>query len=302
MATGYVRVSSGLIVNGATIQDSHFNNEFNAIQSFADASTGHNHDGTTGGGAAIPLGGSAVSGTLPITKGGTNATTASAARTALGVAIGSDVQAYSAELAAYAAFASTGIIARTAAATLAARTITGTANRITLTNGSGVSGNPTIDIASNYVGQNTITTLGTITTGTWTGTSIAVANGGTGATTAANARTNLSAAGLAQTEYLAGYLAYPEAKDYRIALNLPYGGTITELTTRSEAGTATLTGKINTVALGGTANSVSTAEQTQAHASSNAFVTGDDIVLTLSSLSSCTGISFLIKYTRNLVV
>lgn len=43
-------------------------------------------------------------------------------------------------------------------------------------------------------GANTVTTLGTITTGTWNGTSIAVAYGGTGATTASGARTNLSAA------------------------------------------------------------------------------------------------------------
>jgi hypothetical protein len=49
----------------------------------------------------------------------------------------------------------------------------------------------TFAIDSAYVGQTSITTLGTITTGTWTGTAIAVANGGTGATTAANARTNL---------------------------------------------------------------------------------------------------------------
>lgn len=39
--------------------------------------------------------------------------------------------------------------------------------------------------------QNNITQVGTITSGVWTGTAIAVANGGTGATTAANARTNL---------------------------------------------------------------------------------------------------------------
>jgi hypothetical protein len=51
----------------------------------------------------------------------------------------------------------------------------GTANRITV----GAGG---IDIASNYVGQTSITTLGTITTGTWNGTTIAVANGGSGAT------------------------------------------------------------------------------------------------------------------------
>ena len=48
-----------------------------------------------------------------------------------------------------------------------------------------------IDIASTYVGQSSITTLGTITTGVWNGTDVAVADGGTGASDAASARTNL---------------------------------------------------------------------------------------------------------------
>ena len=64
--------------------------------------------------------------------------------------------------------------------------VVGTADRITVNADS-------IDIASTYVGQTSITTLGTITTGTWNGTTIAVANGGTGATDAAGARTNLGA-------------------------------------------------------------------------------------------------------------
>lgn len=55
---------------------------------------------------------------------------------------------------------------------------TGTSNRITVTG-------TVIDIAGTYVGQSSITTLGTITTGTWTGTTIAIANGGTGATSKA---------------------------------------------------------------------------------------------------------------------
>lgn len=63
--------------------------------------------------------------------------------------------------------------------------VLGTANRVTV--------GSTVDIASNYVGQASITTLGTITTGTWNGTTIALANGGTGATTAAAARANLGA-------------------------------------------------------------------------------------------------------------
>ena len=48
-----------------------------------------------------------------------------------------------------------------------------------------------IDISANYVGQSSITTLGTITTGIWNGTDVAVADGGTGASTAATARQNL---------------------------------------------------------------------------------------------------------------
>lgn len=70
----------------------------------------------------------------------------------------------------------------------------GTSNRISV----GAGG---IDIDSAYVGQNSITTLGTIATGTWQGTAIAVAYGGTGATTAANARSNLAAAGVYRTTF-----------------------------------------------------------------------------------------------------
>jgi hypothetical protein len=41
----------------------------------------------------------------------------------------------------------------------------------------------TIDIAGDYVGQNTITTVGSITTGTWSATAITATRGGTGLTT-----------------------------------------------------------------------------------------------------------------------
>jgi hypothetical protein len=60
----------------------------------------------------------------------------------------------------------------------------GTANRITVNA-------DTIDIHASYVGQTTITTAGTIATGTWAATDVAVAHGGTGSSTAAGAATNL---------------------------------------------------------------------------------------------------------------
>jgi len=57
--------------------------------------------------------------------------------------------------------------------TTAAQVIAGTTNRITIND---VGATHTLDIASTYVGQATITTLGTITTGVWNGTAITYAN------------------------------------------------------------------------------------------------------------------------------
>ncbi len=54
--------------------------------------------------------------------------------------------------------------------------VSGTANRITSTGGA----NPIIDIAATYVGQTSITTLGTIATGIWNATIVAPLYGGTG--------------------------------------------------------------------------------------------------------------------------
>ena len=63
--------------------------------------------------------------------------------------------------------------------------VVGTAARI-------VANADSIDIDAAYVGQTSITTLGTIATGTWAATDVAIAHGGTGASTAGAARTNLS--------------------------------------------------------------------------------------------------------------
>jgi hypothetical protein len=77
--------------------------------------------------------------------------------------------------------------------------VVGTANRITVNADS-------IDIAATYVGQTSITTLGTVTTGAWNGAAVGVAYGGTGATTLTGLvkgnGTSAFTAAVAGTDYL----------------------------------------------------------------------------------------------------
>ncbi|HNG26001.1 MAG TPA: hypothetical protein PLJ37_01195, partial [Chitinophagales bacterium] len=71
-----------------------------------------------------------------------------------------------------------GTLALTSDLTGYVTSVSGTSNRITSTGGT----TPVIDIAATYVGQTSITTLGTIGTGTWNATAIAATVGGTGQT------------------------------------------------------------------------------------------------------------------------
>lgn len=90
--------------------------------------------------------------------------------------IGESVQAYDADLSAVAALSTTGLIARTGAGAVAARTVTGTANEITVTNGDGVSGNPTLSLPAALTFTGKTITGGTFATSGFTG--VATFSGG----------------------------------------------------------------------------------------------------------------------------
>jgi len=90
-------------------------------------------------------------------------------------------------------------------------------------------------------------------------------------------------------------------KTYVIVQKATYSGRITEATTQCLSGTCTATFYINGVALGGTANSVSSSEQSQAHTSANEFVAGDTISMIVTSNASCLDLAYTLKAVRGLI-
>ena len=121
----------------------------------------------------------------PITAGGTGATNVSAARVNLGLVPGTDVQAYSAALKSIADLTTVAdrMIYTTAADAYATTVLTPFARTIL----------DDVDAATARatLGLGTLSTLNAVNNSNWSGTALAVANGGTGAATAADARTNL---------------------------------------------------------------------------------------------------------------
>lgn len=95
-------------------------------------------------------------------------------------------------------------------------------------------------------------------------------------------------------------MPYAEDGDYVLIQKSAVERTVTTTVTDCDSGTCTMTIKINTTALGGSANSVSSTEQSQAHSSANVLGVGDDLVVTISSNASCEKPRLNVQTTRTL--
>lgn len=85
--------------------------------------------------------------TVPVEHGGTGVTSLTALTQAMNLDIGTDVQAWNTRLDNLSSLSGNGMLVKSGDAFLI-RDVVGTANNITVTNGSGVSGNPTINLAT----------------------------------------------------------------------------------------------------------------------------------------------------------
>jgi uncharacterized membrane protein YiaA len=138
--------------------------------------------------------------------------------------------------------------------------VSGTTNRITSTGGA----TPVIDISASYVGQSSITTLGTIATGVWNGTTIAVANGGTGITSfgtgvATALGVNVGSAGAFVT--FNGALGTPSSGTLTSATGLPVSTGISGLGTGVATALAINTGSAGAFAATNANNTFTVSQQ-----------------------------------------
>lgn len=108
--------------------------------------------------------------------------------------------------------------------------VTGTTNRITSTGGN----TPVIDISASYVGQSSITTLGTIATGVWNGTLVSPTYGGTGINNGSSTLTlsgNLATSGaFASTFTMTGAtgVTFPTSGTLATTAQIPTGAALTK--------------------------------------------------------------------------
>lgn len=140
--------------------------------------------------------------------------------------------------------------------------VSGTANRITSTGGA----NPVIDIAATYVGQTSLTTLGTITTGTWNGTPIGPTFGGTG-----------------QTTYATGDILYASAANTLSKLPAAVDGQVLTLAAGIPSWATPTTGTVTSVS--GTANRITSTGGTTPVIDISAAYVGQTSITTLGTIT-----------------
>lgn len=175
----------------------------------------------------------------------------------------SSYQPLDSTLTAIASYNTNGIITQTAVDTFTGRTITGTTDKITVTNGSGVSGNPTITIASTYIGQSSITTLGTITTGIYQGTAIA-------------------------DTYISSSSNWNSAYNKKIVSGVYSAGTI--ILTQQDSGTVTITGvpQGTVTSVTGTSNRITSSGGATPVIDISASYVGQSSITTLGTVTTAT--------------
>lgn len=240
-------------------------------------------------------------------------------------------------LTALAAYNTNGLLTQTAADTFTGRTITGPAAGISVSNGNGVSGNPTLALANDLSALEGLGSTGIAVrsaTDTWvqrsvavtasTGLSVSNGNGVSGDPTLAGIDATTSIKGVASfsstyfsvsagvvslttsTHFFPKSVERPLNQLYLVALEIPFGCTITAIDHVTRSGSITATYYIGSTAYTqGTAitsgsGSVTSTQATLTPSGANTVSAGQHLQVVFSSNSLAKGLEITAKYTRTI--
>ena len=232
------------------------------------------------------------------------ARTTTQVRTDLGLVIGTNVQAFDADLDALAGQAGTGLYARTGTGTGATRTLTAGSAKISVGNGSGASANPTVDLGA--VASTDLSDSASLYKAG--GTDVALTDGGTGSSSASGARTNLglvigtdvlAVAGTGLVDGIQGHIETAANKSYVLDLKAPYGYTVNALAAKTASGTCTAKLTIDGVDVTGiSALSVTSTEASATASAANTVAVDTTLALVVSANATALDLTFTVKITR----